>query len=108
MLRPPPGDFCSTPNSSNPFLNLHRPCLFANEVPDPNKPGRIKRVYRPRDAMTPLEKLATLPNVAQFLRADTPLTELHKLARALSDLEAAKELVATRQALFKQTRTRAA
>ena len=42
----------------NPFLNFHRPCLFATDVADPKKPGRIKRVYRPQDAMTPLDKLA--------------------------------------------------
>ena len=34
----------------NPLLNFHRPCLFATDVLDPNKPGRIKRVYRPKDA----------------------------------------------------------
>ena len=42
----------------NPFLNFHRPCLFATDKPDPKKPGRIKRVYRAKDAMTPLDKLA--------------------------------------------------
>jgi hypothetical protein len=26
----------------NPFLNFHRPCLFATELADPKKPGRIK------------------------------------------------------------------
>ena len=52
----------------NPFLNFHRPCLFATDKPDPKKPGRIKRVYRPRDAMTPLDKLTSLPNAAEFLR----------------------------------------
>ena len=41
----------------NPFLNFHRPCLFATELADAKKPGRIKRVYRPKDAMTPLDKL---------------------------------------------------
>jgi transposase InsO family protein len=51
----------------NPFLNFHRPCLFATELPDPNKPGRIKRVYRARDAMTPLDKLASLSEAATFL-----------------------------------------
>lgn len=30
----------------NPFLNFHRPCLFATEVADAKKPGRIKRVAR--------------------------------------------------------------
>lgn len=37
----------------NPFLNFHRPCLFATELADPKKPERIKRVYWPQDAMTP-------------------------------------------------------
>ncbi len=53
----------------NPFLNYHRPRLFATEVADPKKPGRIKRVYRPRDAMTPLDKLASLSEAARFLSA---------------------------------------
>ena len=92
----------------NPFLNFHRPCLFATEVDDPSKPGRIKRVYRPRDVMTPLEKLASLPNAAQFLRAGTTLPELHELACALSDVDAAKELGEARAALFKRATTRAA
>ena len=52
----------------NPFLNLQRPCLFATDKLDPNKPGRIKRVYRPEDAMTPLDKLASLPEANRQLR----------------------------------------
>lgn len=35
----------------NPFLNFHRPCLFATEVSDPKKPGRIRRMYRPQDVI---------------------------------------------------------
>ena len=53
----------------NPFLNFHRPCLFATDVADPKKPGRIKRVYRPQDAMTPLDKLASLPKAARIASA---------------------------------------
>ncbi len=34
------------PRYLNPFLNFHRPCLFATELADPKKPGRIKRLYR--------------------------------------------------------------
>ncbi|MDZ7651599.1 MAG: transposase family protein [Burkholderiaceae bacterium] len=92
----------------NPFLNFHRPCLFATEVPDPKKPGRIKRVYRPRDAMTPLDKLASLGEAAQLLRAGITLQDLQALACALTDVQAAEELNAARQALFKRTRARAA
>ncbi|BAP87138.1 integrase catalytic subunit [Burkholderiales bacterium GJ-E10] len=92
----------------NPYLNFHRPCLFATEVLDPKKPGRIKRIYRPRDAMTPLEKLASLPNAEKCLRPGISLEELHQLARALSDFDAAQELAQARQALFKGVTTRAA
>lgn len=92
----------------NPFLNFHRPCLFATELDDPKKPGRIKRVYRPRDVMTPLEKLASLPDAAQFLRAGHTLTELQQLACALSDVAAAQELAEARAALFKRASARAA
>ncbi len=92
----------------NPFLNFHRPCLFATEIDDPHKPGRIKRVYRPHDVMTPLEKLARLPNAAQSLRPDTTLAELHELAGARSDVAAAQELAKARQALFKRATTHAA
>ena len=42
-----------------PFLNFHRPCLFPTDRPDPKKPGRVKRVYHPQDATTPLTNLAT-------------------------------------------------
>jgi transposase InsO family protein len=90
----------------NPFLNFHRPCLFATELSDPKKPGRIKRVYRPKDAMTPLDKLASLPGVEGFLRPGVTLTELQQLARALTDVQAAEELNEARQALFRRTLTR--
>ena len=90
----------------NPFLNFHRPCLFATEVPDASKPGRFKRVYWPRDAMTPLDKLASLPEAATFLRPGITLEELHALARALTDVQAAEELHEARAALFRRVPAR--
>ena len=84
----------------NPFLNFHRPCLFATELPDPKKPGRIKRVYRAKDAMTPLDKLASLTKPAQFLRPGMTLKHLQELATALTDVQAGEELYAARAALF--------
>jgi transposase InsO family protein len=86
----------------NPFLNFHRPCLFATDVADSKKPGRIKRVYRPRDAMTPLDKLASLPTPETSLREGVTLQELHLFARALSDVQAAEELNEARNALFRR------
>ena len=91
----------------NPFLNFHRPCLFATDVPDANKPGRIKRVYRPRDVMTPLDKLASLPEAHKHLREGITLEHLHELARALTDVQAAEELNEARAALFRRVPARA-
>ena len=39
----------------SPYLNYHRPCLFATEREGAN--GRVKRVYRARDVRTPYDKL---------------------------------------------------
>ena len=90
----------------NPFLNFHRPCLFSTDKPDPKKPARFKRVYRPQDAMTPLDKLARLPDAAQYLREGTALEELYKLARAFTDVQAAEELNEARAALFRRVPAR--
>ena len=42
----------------NPWLNLHRPCLFATSVT--NAKGKIVKRYRHEDVKTPLECLAQL------------------------------------------------
>ena len=90
----------------NPFLNFHRPCLFATEIPDPKKPGRIKRIYRPKDAMTPLDKLVSLPIAARCLRTGVTLAQLQTQAHELTDLQAAQNLKAARQVLFKRFKVR--
>ena len=92
----------------NPYLNYHRPCLFATDIPDPKKPGRIKRIYRPRDAMTPLDKLASLPDLTHCLRPDITLEQLQTQAKAVSDLQAAAQLNQARQALFRSITRRSA
>ena len=92
----------------NPFLNFHRPCLFATERPDPKKPGRVKRVYCPQDAMTPLTKLASLPGAQGLLREGVTLADLQAKAREMTDLEAAKKLNAARLVLFRPVTARRA
>ena len=84
----------------NPLLNLHRPCLFATEVPDPDKPGRTHKIYRHGDVMTPLEKLLSLPQAASFLRPGLSLQDLQEQANAKTDLQAATEFNRARQKLF--------
>ena len=56
--------------------------------------------------MTPLDKLASLPEAASFLRSGVTLLELQQLARALTDVQAAEELNEARQALFRRAATR--
>lgn len=92
----------------NPFLNFHRPCLFSSDQPDVKKPGRIKRVYRAKDAMTPLDKLASLPEASRNLREGITLEHLRELATALTDVQAAEELNEARQALFRRVPARTA
>jgi transposase InsO family protein len=92
----------------NPFLNFHRPCLFATDRPDPRKPGRIQRVYRAQDAMTPLDKLASLPTEQACLREGITLEHLRALATALSDVQAGEELAEARAALFRRVPARTA
>lgn len=90
----------------NPFLNFHRPCLFSSDQPDPKKPGRIKRIYRAQDAMTPLDKLASLSSGQQGLREGITLEHLRALATALNDVQAAEELNEARHALFRRVSAR--
>ena len=90
-----------------PFINLHRPCLFATERSDPNKPGRIRKIYRHADVMTPLEKLASLDPAKRNLRGSVSLAQLQAQARATTDLEAAAELNKARQQRFAQIHKRA-
>jgi hypothetical protein len=50
----------------NPYLNFHRPCLFAEDTIDAK--GKVKKRYPQRLVMTPLEKLASLPDPDTFLK----------------------------------------
>ena len=90
-----------------PFINLHRPCLFATERSDPQKPGRIRKVYRHADVMTPLEKLASLDPAKRNLRGSVSLANLQAQAGATTDLQAAAALNKARELLFTQIRKRA-
>lgn len=67
----------------NPFLNLHRPCLFGTEVPDLRKPERTRRIHRREDVMTPLEKLLSLSNAASFLRDGLTTDSMLRKARSM-------------------------
>ncbi len=82
----------------SPYLNYHRPCLFASEREDAN--GRIRRVYRARDVRTPYDKLRSLPNAETHLKPGVTFADLDAEAHARSDLQAARALNAARDRLF--------
>ena len=56
--------------------------------------------------MPPLDKLASLPGAAGFLRPGRTLLELQQLATALTDVQAAEDLSQARQALFRRVPAR--
>ena len=84
----------------SPFLNFHRPCLFATERVDAK--GKVRRIYRQQDVRTPLDKLRSLPDAASFLRDGVTFDDLDRAASAQSDLQAAKALKRARDGLFRK------
>jgi hypothetical protein len=82
----------------NPYVNLHRPCLFAKESVDAK--GKIRKTYPHDMVQTPLDKLASLPSVEAFLRQGITIAQLQSSAKALTDLQAANAMNVARLKLF--------
>ncbi len=82
-----------------PYLNFHRPCLFACERRDAK--GKVRRYYRRQDVMTPYEKLKSLPGAEQRLRPGVTFDALDQRAHAMTDLEANRQANRARDALFR-------
>jgi len=83
----------------SPYLNEHRPCLFAIEQRDAK--GRIRKRYRDQDLATPDEKLKSLPDAARWLKPGVTFESLDAVAYAHSDLDAALAVNAAREKLFR-------
>ena len=83
----------------NSWLNLHRPCLFATEVVSDK--GKIKKVYKNKDAKTPLECLVLLneKGLVKF-KAGMTLEDLLAKAKGKTDLQAAQEMQKAKAQLF--------
>lgn len=94
----------------NPYVNFHRPCYFPEVTVD--KRGKQKKCYPYANMMTPYEKLKSLPEAKQYLRADVTFEVLNALAAEMSDNEAAKLLNSKRdelcKSIFEQTAKRKA
>ena len=83
----------------NDWLNLHRPCLFATEVVSDK--GKIKKVYKNKDAKTPLECLVLLDKKGLVtFKSATVLTSLLDKAKERTDLEAAQAMQKAKADLF--------
>ena len=95
-------DFCR--DYLNPYLNLHRPCLFAQERTDAR--GKVTKRYPQHLVQTPLEKLTSLSPEYRNLRPDVALQALQRQADAMSDNEAADRLQKARTALFESINRR--
>ncbi len=86
----------------SPYLNYHRPCYFPRERADSR--GKVRKVYPYSDIQTPYEKLKGLPEAASRLRAGVSFEALDREAYARTDNEAARELNAASDALFRELR----
>jgi transposase InsO family protein len=83
----------------NPWLNLHRPCLFATEVVSDE--GKIVKRYRHKDVKTPLAHLDKLSadGLVKFKKGVT-LQALQIQAKAQTDLAAAQQMQHAKADLF--------
>lgn len=83
----------------NPWLNLHRPCLFATSVT--NEKGKVVKRYKHKNVKTPLECLAQLAakNLVTF-KPDITLAALMTQARLQTDLAAAQAMQLAKSDLF--------
>ena len=83
----------------NPYINFHRPCLFAETIVDVK--GRIRKRYPYQLMMTPYEKLKSLNSAEQCLKPNITFQQLDAQAHAISDNEAAQRMNDARAILFK-------
>jgi hypothetical protein len=83
----------------NPWLNLHRPCLFATSIT--NDKGKTVKRYKPQDVKTPLERLTELaPLGLVTFKPGVTLAALQDQAKSQTDLAAAQAMQSAKRELF--------
>lgn len=83
----------------NPWLNLHRPCLFATAVE--NAKGKIVKRYKHQDVKTPLDCLTLLSRQGLVtFRDGITLEALRAQAQEQTDLAAAQAMQRAKRELF--------
>lgn len=85
-----------------PYLNFHRPCFFARMRT--NDKGRIEKLYRYEDMMTPYDKLKSLPEAHTYLKPHASFCALDALALSITDNQAVERVNKARTKLFDQIR----
>lgn len=86
-------------NVLSPYLNYHRPCLFAREYVDAK--GKTRKTYPAEAIATPYEKLKSLPHASSYLKDGIDFEQLDAIAYQISDNEAARQLNEAKAELFK-------
>jgi transposase InsO family protein len=84
----------------NEYLNYHRPCAFPTKIKD--RKGKIKKVYKYENYMTPYEKLKSIPNAHRYLKKGVTFKMLDKIAMRFTDNEMASLVQNERHKLFKK------
>ena len=83
----------------NPWLNMHRPCMFATEIISPK--GKIIKRYKHGEVKTPLACLVKLCEKGlATLKQGTTLQALQAQAKSKTDLAAAQEMQRAKSELF--------
>ena len=84
----------------NPWLNLHRPSMFATEIVSPK--GKIVKRYNNKDVKTPLECLVLLDKQGLVsFKTSATLTALLIQSSQMTDLMAAQQMQHAKSVLFK-------
>ena len=83
----------------NPYINDHQSCFFPITRIDVK--GKHRKIYPYAAMMTAYEKFLSLPKPSQYLKQGITLKQLHAIALAITDNEAAKRLKEAKKQLFK-------
>ncbi len=82
----------------NPYINFHRPCLFAETITDAK--GKERKKYSYENMNTPYEKFKSLPDAVKFLKPGITFEQLDAQAAKMSDNDAALAMNNARRILF--------
>lgn len=81
-----------------PYINFHRPCFFPEIKIDAK--GKQRKTYPYKSMMTPYEKFKSLPDAESYLKPGLTFLELDRIAKQVTDNEAARQLQEAKSQLF--------